>query len=54
MGAVPWWYLHIRLSQLIPAVKPWEWADAPQFWMDAATLAVNAQASAEKQLSKPK
>jgi hypothetical protein len=52
VGEVPWWYVYFRLSQAFPAVKPWEWAEAPLFWRDAAIAAMNAQASAEEQISR--
>jgi len=53
----PWWYNGVRATRALQgAVRPWEWYDElpeiaqrPEFWMEAAIVAQNAEIGAQNE-----
>lgn len=45
LGEAPWWFETIEAARHL-GVVPWELAQAPIFWQDAALAAMSAEAMA--------
>lgn len=51
MGAIPEWYGLLRAAQYL-GVAPWDLAERPIFWQDAALIAMQGEAWAQEQAAK--
>lgn len=49
---MPWWYPLIVAARYLKT-EPWKLATVPQFWTDAAILALNAEAEARRSVNEP-
>jgi hypothetical protein len=47
MGEVPDWYVHLRAAKYL-GVSPWELAQQPVFWRNAALVAEATEADVAK------